>query len=576
MKTLYHALSITVYTTCYMKESICTAIKHALEDLNAPDVLFTVLHPANANHGDYASNVAIAASTTLSMSSMECAKCIKERIGSIEHIDRIEIIEPGFLNFFLAPSFFQQIISTIAVSGEKWGRVPLLEGKQVLLEYGSPNLFKPLHVGNLVGTIVGESLARLCSFGGAKVIRVMYPSDIGLTIAKGVWGVQKTGGNPNDIHSLGEAYRVGSDAYDTNPNSKKEIEVINEALYVASDSSLTAISQEGKKTSLHNIIALFKTLSVTFDSIIFESEAAPIGLATASSHIKDGIFEDDDGAIIFRGERHDLHTRVFINSQGLPTYEAKEIGNFVIKQERYPNWDLSFIVTGSEQRDYFAVIKKVLGELFPAVAIKNIEHISTGFLTLLKEKMSSRKGNVLTGESLLTSLREEALERVKETRSGDITNLTEHVAVAALKYQILRQNTGSNIVFDQERALSFDGDSGPYLQYTFARTVSVLAKANKLGIVPSTAISPDTPYPIERLLYQFEEVITQAIQKRSPHYVISYLTTLAASFNTFYATERIADTTDSHAGYKLKLTQSVGQTLENGLWVLGIDAPKQM
>src|SRR5690606_10814254 len=191
-------------------------------------------------------------------------------------------------------------------------------------------------------------------------------------------------------------------------------------------------------------------------------------------------------------------------------------------------------------------------------------------------KMSSRKGNVLTGESLLAEMEEAAREKASETRADDLNTLTEQIAVSALKYQILRQSVGSNIVFDKEKALSFEGDAGPYLQYTYARIGSVLEKAAEVGIVPSTAVPPATPYPVEKLVYQFPEVITAALHERTPHKVVSYLTELAGGFNTFYATEKIADIDDPHAPYKAAVAATVRATLHNGLWVLGIEAPERM
>lgn len=188
----------------------------------------------------------------------------------------------------------------------------------------------------------------------------------------------------------------------------------------------------------------------------------------------------------------------------------------------------------------FAVIK----ELFTDVTQKDLEHISTGFLTLTTGKMSSRKGNVLTGESLLAEIQNEARIKAENTRTDDVEAMTEMVAVAALKYQILRQNPGSNIIFDKEKSLSFEGDSGPYLQYTYARINSVLEKAKQAGLELNTNTYPDAPYEIEKIIYRFPEVIEEALVDRAPHKVVGYLTELAGEFNSFYAHEKIADKED--------------------------------
>ena len=190
--------------------------------------------------------------------------------------------------------------------------------------------------------------------------------------------------------------------------------------------------------------------------------------------------------------------------------------------------------------------------------------------------MSSRKGNVLTGESLIAEVVAAATERIEVGEGISKQKTAEAVGVAAIKYQILKQSVGSDIVFDKTAALSFEGDSGPYLQYTNARINSVLEKAASAGVIASTTHAPETPYELERILYRWPEVTQAALKERAPHTVVRYLTDLAGAFNTFYAQEKIADIADEYAPYKAALAQAVGQTLQNGLWVLGIEAPEKM
>jgi arginyl-tRNA synthetase len=233
-------------------------------------------------------------------------------------------------------------------------------------------------------------------------------------------------------------------------------------------------------------------------------------------------------------------------------------------------------VTGSEQSEYFKVLYAALREVFGLGEEKELVHIPTGFLTLTTGKMSSRKGNVLTGESMLEELESESKKRAEESRTDDIDELGKAVAVAALKYQILRHSIGSDIIFDKEKALSFEGDSGPYLQYTHARIVSVLKKAEGVGVIASIENTPEIPYELERIVYRFEEVTREAAEMCEPHLLITYLTQLAGAFNSFYAKESIADATDEFAPYKAALTSAVGITLSRGLNVLGMKAPLQM
>ena len=559
-----------------MKTVIATAVQAVCEEQGIPAVDFTIEHPNELAHGDYACNVALVAAKAAQESPRAIADTLATALeGQIEYVDRIEVAGPGFLNFYLSREFFTTELVRAQQQNEEWGSNDLCFGEEVLIEYTSPNLFKPLHVGNLVGNIIGESFTRLFEFSGAVVRRMNYPSDIGLTVAKGVWGLQKSDGDPHDIQALGDAYRLGNEAYESDVVAKAEIETVNRSLYAGNNTELNQLREIGLATSRARLNELCRLLGTHFDHEISESQASAPGTAMVQEHIGT-VFAESEGAIVYQGEKVGLHTRVFLNSQGLPTYEAKDTGNFLLKQNVYPNWAHSIIVTGNEQREYFKVLFAALKELFPEAAERTLEHVPTGFLTLTTGKMSSRKGNVLTGESLLEELMEEAKRKAAETRTDDVEALTEAVAVAALKYQILRHGVGSDIVFDKAQALSFEGDSGPYLQYTHARICSVLDKAAAVGVVPSVQGAPEQSYEIERILYRFPEVIQAALLERAPHQVVTYLTQLSGAFNTFYAHKKIADPDDQYAPYKAAVADAVRITLKNGLWVLAIQAPERL
>lgn len=559
-----------------MKETIEQAIERVCADLGITEVRFVVEHPADLSHGDYATNVAMVCAKQLGKNPREIAEQFRATLdGAIPHVAEVTIAGPGFINFTLSRDFFSEKIASVTAHPDNWGQNDSQKGEEVVFEYTSPNLFKPLHIGNLVGNIIGESISRLFEYAGANVHRTNYPSDIGLTVAKGVWGLKKTGGEPDHIQSLGEAYRVGNEAYETDSQAKDEIEAVNRALYAGTDTALCELRERGLATSKRRLEELMAVLDTSFDTVIYESEASAPGKSLVLAHTGT-VFEESEGAVVYRGEKYGLHTRVFINSQGLPTYEAKDVGHFSLKCAAYPSWTQSYIVTGNEQREYFKVLIAALTELFPDAKKKHIEHIATGFLTLTTGKMSSRKGNVLTGESLLGEMVEEAHKRATESRTDNIDELTQVVAVAALKYQILRQAPGTNIIFDKEKALSFEGDSGPYLQYTHARIASVLEKAEAAGVIADTKHTPEVPYVIEKILYRFEEVVREALDERAPHKVAVYLTELAGAFNTFYGEEKIADASDEHAPYKAAVARAVKVTLKNGLWTLGIKAPERM
>ena len=556
-----------------MQDTIRIELEKAIEKLDLPQVGFVVDYPTDKNAGaDVFSNVALVLSKQVGQNPREVAEQLAAELGgSIDLVTKIEVAGPGFLNFSLDREYFKAILNDALAAGDQWGRNKSEQGQCVIVEYTSPNLFKPLHVGNLVGNIIGESFTRLFELSGATVVRANYPSDIGLPVAKAVWGLKKTGNDPSQIEQLGAAYRVGNEAYEAEGAEKDEIIAINQALYADSAPDLSALRTAGIKTSNQQILAICAKLGTAFDTEIFESEAAPVGTTIVQENTGT-IFTHSEGAVVYDGERSGLHTRVFLNSKGLPTYEAKDLGHFRLKHDRYPDWTKSIIVTGGEQAEYFKVVYAAIAELFADAKGKHLEHIPTGFLTLSTGKMSSRAGNVLTGESILAEMEQAAKEKMTEQDGA----LATQVAVAALKYEILRHGIGSNIVFDKERALSFEGASGPYLQYTYARIQSVLDKAVGAGVHPDTTAVPPSAYAVEKMIEPFPSIVATALVDRAPQTIVTYLTELASEFNSFYAVEKIADVDDQYASYKAAVAQAVGQTIKQGLWALGIEAPERM
>lgn len=538
------------------RSGIETAIQNALKEMGADDVVFVVERPSSMEHGDYATNAALAAMKVLKSppagGPREVATELQSKLGAIAGVERTDIAGAGFINFYLS----HEALSTIVKEAvqETWGAGDTYMGKKILVEYTSPNLFKPLHIGNLIGNILGESLARLFEASGADVKRLNYPSDIGLTIAKGVWGLQKHNLDANDIAQLGKAYVAGNEAYESG-GAKEQIEEINRALYANSNAEWSALREKGIATSLKSLHELIARLGTKgFDKEFFESQAGPLGQKIVSENVG-SVFEVSDGATVYHGE----HTRVFLNSQGLPTYEAKEVGLFELKSNAYPSFDISITVTGKEQTDFFRIVFDAIRKLFPGKTNgKDLLHVPTSFLKLTTGKMSSRLGNVITGESLLAEVTEAARGR-------------EDVAVGALKYTVLKQGSGKDIVFDPEKSLSLEGDSGPYIQYALVRTRSLIHAAHDAKQVGKEFSNDVLP----RMLVHFPDVVARAASELEPHHVVTYVTELASAFNAWYAHERLI--VDGEVSKEaLALVEAVEHTLYKGLDVLGIPAPQEM
>ncbi len=500
----------------------------------------TLVHPKDIKNGDY---------TIIADVKTAAEDLAKLEAAHVDEIEKLELASGRFINIYLSKNFFKNSLEEIIEKGDEFGKGTHVKGYKVMVEHTDPNPFKEFHIGHLMPNVIGSTIARIIAWNGGEVKQANYQGDKGLHVAKAVYAMLKGVAEK-------EAYAAGSKAYEEDPSAKAEIEALNKTIYAGTDAEINAVYEKGKHASLAAFEEMYKRLGSAFDYYFFESDTAPIGEKIVRENVGK-VFEESDGAIVFKGENVDpsLHTRVFINSQGIPTYEAKDLGNAKNKYDIYP-YDLSVVVTGNEIKDYFRVMLAALGLIYPDLATKT-KHLPHGMLRLPTGKMSSRTGNIITAESLI--------EEVKGHVKGD-----ERVAIAAIKYMILRQGIGQDIIFDFEKSISTEGDSGVYLQYAYARACSVIEKSASSLDKGRTEEGLETRL-IEKLLYRFPEIIERAGAEYAPNYIVTYLTEIASAFNNFYAHERIAE--DAH---NLGITKAFKQVMKNGLTVLGIPAPERM
>ena len=523
-------------------EEIRKLIQKALDSLGLEAGDFIVEHPTDLRMGDYSTNVAIKYGHK-----EEIVRYIEQ--NKPEGIEKVYLAGLGFINFYLTKEFFKESLREIIERGNEFGKNENLKGKKFFVEHTQPNPFKKFHIGHLMNNAIGESIARVVKVSGAEVKTASYHGDVGMHVAKALW--------------KGD-YVLGSRAFEQDQLAKTEIQEINRKVYDRSDPEINSRYDEGKKKSIEEFEKIYKRLGTRFDFNFFESETAEAGKKIVLENIGK-VFEKSEGATVFKGEKYGLHTRVFINSEGLPTYEAKEVGLAKVKKDKYPS-DQYITITGNEQDAFFNVVEVATGEVFPELKGK-LKHLSHGTLRLPTGKMSSRTGDVITAKALI--------EEVKKKVKGD-----EAAAIGAIKYMILRQVIGNDIIFDLEKSVSTEGDSGVYLQYAYARTNSLLEKASKqeknINVKHRVfnMFNRET-HEIERLLYRFPEIVERAGHEYAPHYITTYLTQLAGSFNNFYAHEQIIGDSPESA-YRLAIVKSFNIVMKNGLTILGIPTPERM
>ena len=556
-----------------IQEKILNLITASLQSLEIEGVDFVVEHPEDLKNGDYSTNVALSGAKKLKTNPKELAGKIKNELKNKlpAEIEKIEIAGAGFINFYLSRSFFSKSIEQI-LNDKQFGANSSLIGKEIMLEYTDPNPFKPFHIGHLMTNAIGESIARILEHSGAEVSRANYQGDIGLHVAKAIWGLlkdqklqDKTGSISTQSANIGKAYTLGAQAYEGDKQTKKEIDEINKKVYEKNDSKINEIYEWGFKATMEAFENLYKILDTRFDLYFLESQMAPIGERIVRANTGK-VFKESDGAIVFNAERYDpkLHTRVFITSDGLPTYETKELGLTEEKFKTKPEMDFSIVVTANEQIDYMKVVTKALSLIHPEY-IPRMLHLTHGMMRFSRNvagKISSRSGIIITALDLINQLKEKTKD--------------EKIAVAAIKYMILRQAIGGDIIFDLEKSVSTEGDSGVYLQYAHARANSVLEKAKKENILPDFENPPEEVTEVEKLLYRFPEIVLRSSLEYEPHYIANYLIELARAYNSFYGNTIIVKKDDPVSSYKVALSFAFVFLMKKGLYLLGIEAPEKM
>src|SRR3989344_948236 len=571
-------------------------IKDAAQGMAGAAMLpdFSVEVPEDPAHGDYATNAAMVIAKAAAKQPQDIAIVLKEKIKARgeDLIERAEVAGPGFVNLWISDAYLLEKFPAVLTTGglpalENWG------GKKVMVEFTDPNPFKEFHIGHLYSNIVGEARSRIREGAGASVKRANYQGDVGLHVAKAVWGMQRkleAGGmslaelerNTLDerIQFLGQAYAEGARAFDADESAKKEIAELNGKIF-ARDPQVQEWYTKGRAWSLDYFERIYQRLGTKFDFYYFERDVGEVGLALVREQLKKRVFEESEGAVVFPGERYGLHRRVFINSEGLPPYEAKELGLAPTKYRGFP-YDRSIIITGSEIIDYFRVLLAALKEIDPDLAAKTV-HIAHGMVRLPEGKMSSRTGDVVRALDLIEEVKARVLKRMAALKTelprGRWPEIAEAIALGAIKYSFLRVGVGKDISFDIETSLSLEGDSGPYLQYTHARLKSILRKYGKeIEKWENKKLELDAvEHRLLAAMLRLPEAIEDALKGYAPNVIANYLHVLAQLANEFYHSHPVMQEPDAtKRDLRLAIVAGVADTLKSGLGLLGIEAPAEM
>ncbi len=520
---------------------------------------------------DYATNVAMKLAKVVRKSPMEIAEEIGREVESDEY--EVSVAAPGFLNFRMRDDYFVEKVRELATGGL------VVEGdyagKMVITEFSDPNPFKVLHVGHLYTSVVGDAISRILERAGTKVVRANFGGDVGLHVGKTLWAMQQKHYSSGDIsiEKIAQCYVEGTRAYEEDEKAKTEIVELNKTLYriaaMGKDVSEVLGGEEGELAKLYwcgrelsyeYFDEFYAKIGVKFDKYYPESTVTDKGLEEVKAHIGT-TYEESNGAIVYHGEKVGLHTRVFINAQGVPTYETKDVGLIFTKWEDW-HFDESVVITGNEQTEYMKVVLASVKEYAPEL-VERTRHLTHGMVKLPGSvKMSSRKGNFLRAVDVL--------EMVREELGGEKADWK--VVLAAIKYAFLKYKMGGDIVFDPKESVAMNGNSGVYLLYSAVRAKKILQKAGKGG--NEHGEMGEYERGLSKKIVQYEEILRGAVEEKAPYKICNYLYELAQEFSRFYEHVKVAGS--EREGELMGIVRGYLRVMEDGLGLLGIEVPEEM
>ncbi len=524
--------------------------------------------------GDYSTNIALQLAKTLKQNPLQIAQTISDRLQAQFSFQKVETKPPGFINVYLAD---QTIINELkqTISQKNFGQTELYKNQKIVTEFSDPNPFKVLHVGHLYTSIIGDAISNIIEQAGGQVYRVNFGGDVGLHVAKSIWGIIKSLGGefpdklnniPNNqrVEWLVECYIEGNSTYEQEQSVAEEIKIINQKIYQIQaeqnhQSNLAQIYWTCRQWSYDYFDQFYQTINVKFDKYYPESQTFSIGLKTVQEQLQKGHFQTSQGAVIFPGEKYGLHSRVFINQQGLPTYETKDIGLNLLKWQDY-HFDQSIIITGNDIQEYMKVVLKAMEQIKPELSHKTL-HLTHGNVKLAGGiKMSSRKGNFIQAYDLIDLVQRTAQQASQTQPDFDLV-------LSAIKYSFLKQQIGPDLIFDPQESINLKGNTGVYLQYSLVRAKSILQKAQKHQDQTTSQLDQFEKRLILKFL-DYPDLVLQSTHQLKPNLVCNYLYELSQLFNRFYENDQILEAPNQN--FRLTILEAYILIMEKAFKMLGL------
>ncbi len=539
---------------------------------------------------DAASPVAFGLAKKAKKSPPEVAAALFQSVKTILEERKPEYIESaqavnGYLNFNFSQKFFADAAMQAVKAAGSYGDFDDNAGKTAIVEYSSPNVGKPMHIGHIRSTILGDAIANLEAASGYKTVRMNYLCEAGAQVAGILLALEQFGmekiSNERDL--LGYYVEITKKISADPALKQKEQETI--VLMEGGDRSITEKLQKVRELTIGPFEANYERLGIRFDEPVFDSDYVQPGKELVAEAVEKGLaFKDEKGETVAKLEDKPgkLSNLIILRSNGTTLYSTRDLGFAQWRWDKY-RFDRSVIVTASEQNTHFRQVFKLL-ELMGRQYAPMLFHVGFGLIFLEGGvKLSSRKGNVLFLEDVLDEAVEHAKGQIKRTgeySEADIAQISETVGIGAVKFAILRVSAEKNIAFSIEKSVSFEGDTGAYLQYTVVRAKNILKKAErKQG---SAAISDESEFSgpereLARMIALYPDTVRSAEGAMQPHQVCDYSLKLASAFSTFYAACPVLEAeSEEKKELRLALVEAAANTLQNALGILGIKEPDKM
>jgi arginyl-tRNA synthetase len=491
-----------------------------------------------------------------------------------------------YVNVKLAPApVIADILSEISAQGAAYGRGESVSSR-VMLEFSCPNTNKPLHLGHLRNDAIGESLSRILSAAGSTVRKVNLINDRGVHICKSMLAYRMFGGTdtPESTgmkgdHFVGDYYVKYAQYAKDHAEAEEQVRELLRR-WEDGDGDVVALWRRMNGWVVGGIEQSYKRTGVTFDQVYFESDVYKLGRSEILAGIEKGLFQKDpDGSVWVDLTDQGMDREVLLRSDGTSLYITQDIGVAIQRSKDWP-FDRLVYVVGSEQRHHFQVLFKVLAVLgYPWST--DLHHLAYGMVNLPEGKMKSREGTVVDADDLLDELEKLAAEEItakeREGEVGDLSRTARDVALGALNYWLLQVTAAKDMTFDPKESIAFNGNTGPYLQYTGARISSMLRKFEERkekyskGRYSSAALVLPEEWEIAKTLALFPETIVTSARELNPSVLTAYLFELCKSFSRYYQDHPVLRNEDQDLVVsRIALVRAMGQVLRNGLELLGI------